>query len=413
MAKLIQFGAGNIGRSFIGQIFSGAGFEVVFVDVDEALVAAINRERHYRVVVKHGDRPDSEIYVGPVRAISGKDPAAVIHEMETASLVCTSVGKAALNHVLPVIADGILRRAELMITVPFDIIFAENIRNVAVQAREILTASLPVGFPFDTRVGLVESSIGKMVPIMKQADIESDTLWVFAESYNTLILDAHGFRNPIPDVPEIKAVDNIQAYVDRKLFIHNMGHAAAAYLGFQFTPDATTIWEALESPAVFDTVRRGMRQSADALHAGYPEALTREALEEHIEDLLHRFRNRALGDTIFRVGRDLPRKLHREDRLTGAMLLAARHQQPFDAIALAAAAAFDFRATDEHNRPDPGDMRFHCMREEHGLDACLTTFCGLVQEDPIDLGIAVALRGAHARLYAEMHRAGNAETTSA
>ena len=38
-------------------------------------------------------------------------------------------------------------------------------------------------------------------------------------------------------------------------------------------------------------------------------------LEDHIDDLIYRFRNKALQDTIFRVGQDLTRKLSYDDRL--------------------------------------------------------------------------------------------------
>ncbi|MBA7563374.1 Mannitol-1-phosphate 5-dehydrogenase [subsurface metagenome] len=41
--KMIQFGAGNIGRSFIGQLFSRSGYEVVFVDINKKLNNKIKR----------------------------------------------------------------------------------------------------------------------------------------------------------------------------------------------------------------------------------------------------------------------------------------------------------------------------------------------------------------------------------
>ncbi|MHC4887034.1 MAG: mannitol dehydrogenase family protein, partial [Planctomycetota bacterium] len=340
--KLMQFGAGNIGRSFIGQVFSRGGYEVVFVDVAEELVNGLNREGQYRSVVKQSGREDEIMTITNIRAVNGRDAAAVVEELLTADLVCTSVGKGALPFVLPVIADGLQARQEKGNETPLDIIFAENIRNVASFAREELAKKLPADFPLDTRVGLVETSIGKMVPIMKAEDLAEDPLWVFAEAYNTLILDAKGFRNGVPDVPSIKAVQNIQAYVDRKLFIHNLGHATTSYLGFQADPSFICLWEALAVPAVEEGVRAAMTQAAVALNREYPDDLPMSELEEHIEDLIGRFQNKALGDTIFRVGRDLKRKLHREDRLVGAILLAAKHALPFDAIAdsVRAAAAF-------------------------------------------------------------------------
>ena len=56
---------------------------------------------------------------------------------------------------------------------------------------------MPQDYPFNELVGLVETSIGKMVPIMSQKDLEEDPLQVFAETYNTLIVSKRGFKNPI------------------------------------------------------------------------------------------------------------------------------------------------------------------------------------------------------------------------
>ena len=66
MKKLLLFGAGNIGRSFIGQLFSRAGYEVVFVDIDSNIVNALNSRRSYTVVVKGNNREDELIEIAGV-----------------------------------------------------------------------------------------------------------------------------------------------------------------------------------------------------------------------------------------------------------------------------------------------------------------------------------------------------------
>jgi mannitol-1-phosphate 5-dehydrogenase len=90
----------------------------------------------------------------------------------------------------------------------------------------------------------------------------------------------------------------------------------------------------------------------------YPEAYSRQDLLDHREDLLFRFKNSALGDTVHRVGRDLCRKLSRDDRLVGAMLLCAKHNLPFDAIATVYQAALNFAARDEKGLLFPADAQF-------------------------------------------------------
>jgi mannitol-1-phosphate 5-dehydrogenase len=211
-----------------------------------------------------------------------------------------------------------------------------------------------------------------MVPIMKPEDLAQDPLWIFAEEYNTLIVDRAAFRSAIPEVPGIKPVDNIRAYVDRKLFIHNLGHASCAYLGYSYSHELTTIAEAITIPEVRTGTRDAMLQSAEALLLEYPQTFSRKELVEHVEDLLTRFANRQLGDTIYRVGRDLYRKLGREDRLVGAMLLAQRHSCDYDAISRAFAAALQFAALSSDGELFPGDREFRELELPRGVASILT-----------------------------------------
>jgi len=380
--KLVQFGAGNIGRSFIGQLFARNGYEVVFIDIDETIVKELNARKKYRVIIKRNEKPDEEIIVENVRAVDGRDEEQIAREIETAGYVSTSVGKGALPHIMHPLAEGLkLRFGSASVQPPIDIIIAENIRGGADYFSEALSKFLPPGFPLKKKVGLVETSIGKMVPIMKAEDIAEDPLWVFAEEYNTLIVDRRGFISGVPPLPQIKAVENIAAYVDRKLFVHNLGHAAAAYLGFRENPAYVYLWEPLENPELLKTVRACMSEAGEALHAEYPDDLNPADLREHIDDLLFRFRNKALGDTIFRVGRDLYRKLQKNDRLIGAMRLAEKHDCPYSRIAEAAAAAFFFRGADAEGKMFPKDARFAEEDFPKGPEHILAAVCGLSESD--------------------------------
>lgn len=127
-----------------------------------------------------------------------------------------------------------------------------------------------------------------------------------------------------------------------------------------------------------------MGQAAEALHAEYGDDLPMGELTEHIDDLLRRFRNRALGDTVFRVGRDLPRKLCRDDRVVGAMLLAAKHHLPLDAIYRVFRAGIVFRAADENGVPDPADAAFHERYGDADERRVLIEVGGLAPGDPVD-----------------------------
>ena len=371
--KVVQYGAGNIGRSLVGQIFSAAGWEVVFIDVVPEVIAALNARNRYRILVK--EEVASEIIVEGVRGVDGNDSEAVAQEIADCDLLSTALGPAILPKVVPTIARGIERR-----TAPLDIVLCENLRGAPEIVHNILRECLPAGFPVEERVGLVATSIGKMVPIMPVEVRERDPLEVWAEAYNQIVADRHGFIGEIPEVKGLVVRNCFEAYVDQKSFVHNMGHAVSAYLGDWY--GVKTIAEAMEIEEVAQTARGAMEESGAALVSIYSEELTRPAMWEHIDDLLRRFRNRALGDTVYRVGRDRPRKYAPRDRMIGS--LKAERKAGIDSrhTLEGTAAGMFFSATDEKGNRLPGDVEFEELREKEGIEGVLEKVSGLVGVDP-------------------------------
>ncbi|MCX6227435.1 MAG: mannitol-1-phosphate 5-dehydrogenase [Bacteroidia bacterium] len=370
--KIVIFGAGKIGRSFIGQLFSLGGYEVVFVDVNKRIIDELNNRRNYNVIIR--SEIETVINIKNVRGVYADDES-VAHEVATAGIVAVSVGLHGLSEIFPGLAKGLAERYEIDNYSPLDIIIAENMRDADAFFREELRKLTPATYPLERLAGLVETSIGKMVPIMLNKDMEADVLQVFAEPYNTLILDKKAFKNPIPQIAGLSPKENMKAWVDRKLFIHNLGHAAAAYIGYLFNQDFVYLHEALATPKVHDSVRNTMLQSADILMKKYPGEFSKQGLTEHIDDLLSRFQNKALGDTIFRVGCDLFRKLGPEDRMAGAIKAAIDFNLPYDKILFALVCGLHFRAADENGNMLPQDIEFAGLVEK-GVSKVLSTICG-------------------------------------
>lgn len=354
--KIVIFGAGKIGRSFIGQLFGYSGYKVIFIDTDPVIVSGLNAMGSYRVIIK-GEK-EEEILVPDVQAISAYDTQKVIETVSAAGIIAVSVGKNALEKVIPVIAAGLELRFIRNCDSPLDIIIAENMRDAGDFFRERLTKILPYDYPLRKLVGLIETSIGKMVPIMTRADMDKDPLMIYAEPYNTLIIDGKGFKSPIPDVKGLAPKDNIKAWVDRKVLIHNLGHATAAYYGFNRHPEDIYLFEVLDDTAVYDFTRNVMLQSAEILQVVYPEDFKMNDLEDHIDDLLLRFRNKALQDTIYRVGHDLTRKLGSDDRFMSAIHLATQVGMTYDKLLIAMSYGLYFKAKDENGNIFLTDLPF-------------------------------------------------------
>jgi mannitol-1-phosphate 5-dehydrogenase len=366
---LLQFGAGSIGRSLCGALFSRAGYEVVFVDVDRRLVEALDRAGGYQVVVR--DREPAVFQVENVRAVHAADAGAVAREAAGADIAATAVGAAALPAVAELLAAGLAARGGRAL----DVLLCENLREAAALMRAELARNLAPRPLADFHVGLVETSIGKMVPIMPAAVREQDPTVVWAEAYNQIIADRQAFTCPPPGVEGLVTKAHFRAWVDRKLFVHNLGHAAAAYLGH--LAGARLIWEAVEMPPVRDLALGAMRESGRALLAAYPGEWTAAGMEAHIQDLLARFANRALGDTVYRVGRDLARKLAPNDRLAGALRFQLAAGVEPACTCRAIAAALLFRATDESGRTLLSDAEVAEFAAKRGPCAALERYAGL------------------------------------
>jgi mannitol-1-phosphate 5-dehydrogenase len=381
--KIIQYGAGNIGRSLVGQLFATAGWEVVFVDVADDIISALNREHRYRVIVK--EEIESEIIVEGVRGVDGRDVESVAREIAGCDLLSTAVGPAILPRIVPSIAKGLAHRAH-----PLNILLCENLRGAPDIVREALRKELPATYPLAERVGLIATSIGKMVPIMPVEVRARDPLEVWAEAYNKIVADRHGFLGEIPQVKGLVVRDCFEAYVDQKLFVHNLGHAAAAYLGDH--KGCITIAEAMAIPEIGKLAGDAMRESGEALLKLYPGELTRPEMEEHIEDLCRRFLNRALGDTVFRVGRDRPRKYAPNDRIIGALSAHHRAGVASPHTLEAAAAGLFFTAKDEKGERYSGDIEFERIREAKGIEGVLHEVSGLNPADLFDRTLIEAMK---------------------
>ena len=77
MKKAIQFGAGNIGRGFIGGLLSKAGYHVVFADVNQEIIDKINEDKKYTIFVK--DVESSEIVITDISGVNSTKPELIDH----------------------------------------------------------------------------------------------------------------------------------------------------------------------------------------------------------------------------------------------------------------------------------------------------------------------------------------------
>ena len=317
MKQAVMYGGGNIGRGFIGATLSQSGYKVTFIDVAEPVVKALQEKEQYpvRYVSSEGHE---DVMIEHVTAVNGNDQEAASEAIANCDIMATAVGARILKFIVGNIVAG-LRKRWARDDRPLNIIICENLMDankvMEGMLKDLLTDEEKKHF--DEKVGLVEASIGRMVPVQTEEMKDGDPMRVCVERYGFLPVDKAAFKGEIPEITNMVPFEPFDFYIKRKLYVHNMGHATCAYLGGY--EGRKYIYQSIDDPEILNIVQNAMLESALGLSKKYGVEL--ESLMLHITDLLGRFRNAALKDTCKRVGGDPTRKLGAADRLIGSSLL--------------------------------------------------------------------------------------------
>jgi mannitol-1-phosphate 5-dehydrogenase len=365
----VIFGAGSVGRGFLGQLFSESGYEVVFVDIDERLVEALARQGGYTLRLA-GIEKVEELTIGPVRAVHGLHIEQVAAEVAGASLMATAVGARALSAIAEPIAAGLARRWETDQAEPLNVIICENLHDAPDLLRGWVCDALPEALKshVQERVGFVPAVIARMSPAPTAEQRAADLTLIVAEPYKVLPVDRGAFVGEIPQVVGMEPVVPFAAYVERKLYIHNAAHAMLGYLGYR--RGCAYGYEALDDVWVRPLLDQALDEAGRALGAEHGSDL--QTLQEHVRDILARLANRALADPISRLCRDPLRKLAPEDRLVGAARLAEKHGIWPGGLAwgIAAALAYD-------NPDDAHAVELQARLSKQEVGGVLHDVCGI------------------------------------
>lgn len=365
MKKFIMYGAGNIGRGFIGQTFSAAGYKVGFIDINMEVIDALNKRGEYPVNVVTTEE-NIEVPVKNVYGIDGKDIEKVSDEIASCDMMATAIGVNVLKFIAKPIAKGIEKRAKAN-GKPLNIIICENLIGADKFLKGLILNEIPEKKDFvEEKVGFIEASIGRMVPVMTEEKKAGDPLRVYVEPYNILPVDKAAFKGEIPtDVANLYPYSPFDLFIERKLFMHNMSHALCAYLGY--LRGYEYVYQAVADYDIRYCALSALISSADAVAKENGENV--KMLLDHAKDLLYRFTNVALADTVARVGKDTKRKLGCNDRLIGALKLCEKHGIDAGYICIGIAAGLLFAPQE-----DASSVELCGYVKENGVKAALKTY---------------------------------------
>ena len=361
--QAVHFGAGNIGRGFIGALLVESGYFVVFADVDTKLIEELNTHDSYEVHVLDETERTEEIHSYSGVLSQTDDVLHAIAEPHT-QLITTAVGVNVLVRIAPMIAKSLQERRAAGAGA-LNVIACENMvgqtETLGKYVRRYLSDAENAWLA--EHVGFANCSVDRIVPAPPHTENPLD---VGVEDFSEWAVDRNALRTPIdPPVRGMTLTDSLPAYIERKLFTLNCGHAIAAYLGFAHGLDR--IDQALENPAIRRDVGGALRESGAALvrKHGFDE---REH-ERYVARVLHRFVNPKLHDDVVRVGRQPLRKLAKGDRLLGPTEMAREYGLPIDHLARGIAAAFLFDLKD-----DPQSVEIIGKINEVGIERAVAEY---------------------------------------
>jgi mannitol-1-phosphate 5-dehydrogenase len=370
LKNAVHFGAGNIGRGFIGLLLSRAGYRVTFVDISKDIIDAVNARGRYTVTL--AGEVEEALTVENIRGVLFTDEERVAEAVSRSDIVTTAVGPGVLQRIAPALARGLQLKISVNPDAPLNIIACENMVGASEYLRgEVFKRLLPEEIAaLEKSVGFPNAAVDRIVPPRKGDDI----LAVTVEPYFEWVADRKAFKGPIPEIPGMRAVENLGAYVERKIYTLNTGHAVAAYLGY--LRGYGTIGEALKDPAVFETVKGAMEEAGTYLVARF--GFSPGEHQKYIENTLKRFVNPALKDEVVRVGRQPLRKLGPEDRLVYPAVKAAELGRTPENLArgIAAALKFDYEGDEEARI-------LQDMIGNEGVKKVLEKICGISEKHPL------------------------------
>ena len=376
--KALHFGAGNIGRGFIGKLLADAGIELVFADVNQAVLDALNARHQYPVHVV-GEQAQVETVTG-VSAVNSTSEE-VITLIAEVDIVTTAVGPQILARIADSIARGLAKRSDSANTRPLNIIACENMVRGTSQLKAHVLAALPEQYHawVEEHVGFVDSAVDRIGPPGEAGS--SDPLEVTVETFSEWIVDKTQFKGELPAIPGMELTDNLMAFVERKLFTLNTGHAITAYLGQ--LAGHQTIRDAILDPAVRAVVKGAMQESGAVLIKRYGFDAQKHAA--YIEKILTRFENPYLKDDVERVGRQPRRKRSAGDRRIKPTLGTLEYQLPHDNLVKGIAAAMRYRSAQ-----DPQAQELEALLEKVGPQAALAQVSGLDADSEVVAAVVKA-----------------------
>jgi len=370
--KAVHFGGGNIGRGFVAEFLHNSGYEVVFVDVMDSIIESLQKTPSY-TVTEIGNDGERTFTIDHYRALNSKYKMdEVIDEIATADVVTCAVGPNILKFVAEPVAKAIEKRKS---DKPLAVIACENMINATTAWKGFIEAKLSEDTlkNIDKLARYANSAIDRIVP---QQEPDAG-LNVKIEKFHEWCVEQKPFENGgnKPEIEGIHYVDDLEPYIERKLFTVNTSHATAAYYGHQ--RKIAYIHEVLANKELHDIVREAVKETANLIVKKH--GISAQEQDSYVDTIVARISNPTLKDNVERVGRAPLRKLSRKERFIGPAAQLAERGEKVDALLGAVEQALRFQNVEG----DDESVELAKILKEKSAEDATTHITGLDKSHPL------------------------------
>lgn len=315
MKKAVHFGAGNIGRGFIGEILHKNEYFITFVDINQEIIQALKEKGAY--VVERADAFHEQATIDQVTGLNSVEEAEqVVAAIAEADIVTTAIGPNVLPKIASLIAQGIDRRKKQNNSAKMDVIACENMIGGSSYLKEQVLSLTQDKEYLENYIGFPDAAVDRIVPLQQH----DDPLFVQVEPFSEWVVDETICKSK-EQLTDVHYVNDLQPYIERKLFSVNTGHATVAYTGA--LQGYQTIDEAMEDPLVLVQLRSVLKETGKLLIAKW--GFDQVEHEQYMEKIIGRFQNKYISDAISRVARTPMRKLGNQERFVRPILELSKY----------------------------------------------------------------------------------------
>lgn len=366
--KALIFGAGNIGRGFIGQILKDNNYNLIFADISDKLIDEINLKKEYTVYFASDEK--KYIKISDVSGIHNTKESQKLKEIiQSVDLITTSVGPNIVPIVAKTILEGIKERLSKENIKPFNIIACENSIGATDLLKESLFAYLSEEeiIKAEEYIGFPNSAVDRIVPIQSNENL----LDVIVEPYHEWIVEADKFKGNFEPIKGVEYKTDLLPYIERKLFTVNTGHASTAYVGAAHR--YKTINEAINNEVVLEMVMGVLNETSEYLVKNFNFSEVEQ--RTYVDTIINRFKNPYISDDVSRVARSPIRKISPNDRfIYPATQLLKMGKIPYN---LAKVISYILKYL---NTEDAESIELNDYLREYGVSRTLEKYSGLEKD---------------------------------